>query len=61
MTQEAVAEKLGVEQTTISRYEIGQLAVPVERLIALLDLYGVPSEERAAFLVADEPASIEAA
>lgn len=40
--QEQVAEKINVEQETISRFERGATLPPLLRLIVLADLYGVP-------------------
>lgn len=39
--QEYVAEKLGVRQTTYSKYELGKINVPVDTLMKLADLYHV--------------------
>ena len=39
--QEYVAGKLGITQTTYSKYELGKINVPVEMLMKLADLYGV--------------------
>lgn len=39
--QEYVAEKIGVRQTTYSKYELGKINVPAEMLIKLADLYQV--------------------
>jgi transcriptional regulator with XRE-family HTH domain len=39
--QEFVAEKLGIKQTTYSKYELGKVNVPAEALIKLADLYQV--------------------
>ena len=42
LTQEQVAERLGVEQETISRFERGATIPPLLRLIDLAELYDVP-------------------
>jgi len=42
MTQEHVAELIGVEQETISRFERGASLPTLSRLIALADLYQIP-------------------
>ena len=39
--QEYVAEKIGVRQTTYSKYELGKINIPIDMLIRLADLYGV--------------------
>lgn len=39
--QEYVAEKLGIKQTTYSKYELGKVNIPIEALIKLADLYHV--------------------
>lgn len=44
LTQEQVAEAIGVEQETISRFERGATLPPLGRLIDLADLLGVPLE-----------------
>ena len=41
LTQEQVAEMLGVKQTTYSKYELGRIEVPAEVLIKLADYYQV--------------------
>jgi transcriptional regulator with XRE-family HTH domain len=41
-TQERVAELIGVEQETISRFERGATVPPLLRLIDLAELYHVP-------------------
>lgn len=42
LTQEQVAEHLGVEQETISRFERGATFPSIPRLLNLGQLYGVP-------------------
>ena len=39
LTQTALADYLGVRQTTYSKYELGRIEVPVEVLIKLADYY----------------------
>ena len=41
LTQTALADSLGVRQTTYSKYELGRIEVPVEVLIKLADYYQV--------------------
>ena len=41
LTQTALADYLGVRQTTYSKYELGRIEVPVEVLIKLVDYYQV--------------------
>ena len=41
LKQEYVAQKLGIRQTTYSKYELGRINVPVDMLMKLADLYGV--------------------
>ena len=40
-TQEFVAEQLGIKQTTYSKYELGKINIPAERLRKLAKLYSV--------------------
>lgn len=42
LSQEAVAEKVGVSWMTVHRWEHSQRAVPEETLLRLCDLYGKP-------------------
>ncbi|TDG05128.1 XRE family transcriptional regulator [Paraburkholderia guartelaensis] len=42
LTQERLAEMLGVEQETISRFERGLTLPPLPRLIQLADIFGLP-------------------
>lgn len=44
LTQEKLAELLGVEQETISRFERGLTLPPLQRLIQLADIFEVPLE-----------------
>lgn len=64
----SVALQLGVEPSTLSRWERSESAPPSERLRALLDLLGARPEERAALaegrrllepLAPDEPVSLD--
>ena len=41
LTQTALADYLGVRQTTYSKYELGRIEVQVEVLIKLADYYQV--------------------
>ncbi len=41
LTQAEVAKYLNVNQTTYSKYELGNLNIPVEIIIKLADYYGV--------------------
>lgn len=41
LTQKAVADYLGIQQTVDSRYERGFQTIPLELLIRLSDYYGV--------------------
>ncbi len=44
LTQEQVAEAIGVEQETISRFERGATLPPLGRLLDIAELLGVPME-----------------
>ena len=39
--QEYVAEKIGITQTTYSKYELGKVNIPLDMIIKLADLYHV--------------------
>ena len=39
--QEYVAEKIGITQTTYSKYELGKVNSPLDMMIKLADLYHV--------------------
>ncbi|MBR2718889.1 MAG: helix-turn-helix transcriptional regulator [Clostridia bacterium] len=41
LTQEDIAEYLGIQQTVYSRYERGYQTIPLEHLIRLADYYKV--------------------
>lgn len=45
LTQEALGEKLGVSNKTVSRWETGSYIPPVDMLLALSELYGVSINE----------------
>lgn len=45
MTQVQVAEALFISQAAYSRLEKGEIEVPVSKLIALSDLYGISLQE----------------
>ena len=44
LTQEQLAEQLGVEQETVSRFERGLTLPPLQRLIQLADIFDLPLE-----------------
>ena len=39
--QVQIADYLGVQQTTYSKYELGKINIPIESLIKIADFYGV--------------------
>ena len=39
--QAYVAEKIGITQTTYSKYELGKVNIPLDMIIKLADLYHV--------------------
>lgn len=45
MSQQAVADHLGVAQQTLAHYEVGRLRLPVSLLPKLGELYAVPTDE----------------
>jgi len=45
LTQEQMAERLGVEQETISRFERGATLPPLARLLEIADILGVALDE----------------
>lgn len=45
MTQEFVAESLGVSRQAVSKWESGKTDPSTANLLALADLYGIPVEE----------------
>lgn len=44
MTQEEIAQMLGIQQTVYSRYERGFQNIPLEFLIKLADFYGTTTD-----------------
>ena len=64
LTQEEVAEKLGVTQSAVSQWETGLAAPSASLLPALLDLYGTSANQWAEILrlprIPGDPASTEA-
>jgi transcriptional regulator with XRE-family HTH domain len=45
MSQQAVADQLGVAQQTLAHYEVGRLRMPVSLVPKLAELFGVPGDE----------------
>ncbi|KAF3999826.1 helix-turn-helix domain-containing protein [Glaciimonas immobilis] len=45
LTQDQVAERLGVERETISRFERGAVIPPIPRLFELAEIYGCTAGE----------------
>lgn len=45
MSQQAVADELGIAQQTLAHYEVGRLRMPVSLLPKLAELFGVPGDE----------------
>jgi len=45
LTQQAVAEELGIAQQTLAHYEVGRLRLPVSLVPKLAQLFGVPTDE----------------
>ncbi|MFD0278989.1 helix-turn-helix domain-containing protein [Kitasatospora sp. NPDC127111] len=45
-SQQAVGERIGIDQTTLSRYENGRQRVPREVVLLLADTYGRPEADR---------------
>jgi transcriptional regulator with XRE-family HTH domain len=45
MSQQTVADELGVAQQTLAHYEVGRLRMPVSRVPKLTELFGVPGDE----------------
>lgn len=48
LTQEDIEERTGIPQTSISRYESGESAIPDDRRVAMLKAIGITEEEHAA-------------
>lgn len=44
LSQQAVAEKLGMKQTQYVRYELGQREMPLHYLIDLANIYNVSTD-----------------
>ena len=45
MTQEALADQLGVTVPTVSKWELGQRTPELERVFRMTLIFGVPIEE----------------
>ena len=45
LSQQAVADQIGVAQQTLAHYEVGRLRVPVSLLPKLAQLFGVTGDE----------------
>lgn len=45
LSQQAVADQIGVAQQTLAHYEVGRLRMPVSLLPKLAQLFGVPGDE----------------
>lgn len=45
LSQQTVADRLGVAQQTLAHYEVGRLRLPVALLPKLAELYAVPTDE----------------
>lgn len=45
LSQQAVADRLGIAQQTLAHYEVGRLRLPVSLLPKLAELFGVPADE----------------
>lgn len=45
LSQDALADKVGVSRQTVSRWEVGDVTPTADNLLALSTLYGVPAEE----------------
>lgn len=41
MTQEEVAEKLGISRSVIAKYETGAISPTIDRLIEIMDAIGI--------------------
>lgn len=44
MSQQELADKLGVNVNTVSRWEVGATTIPVEKLILLADMLEVTTD-----------------
>lgn len=45
LSQQAVADEIGIAQQTLAHYEVGRLRLPVSLLPKLAQLFGVPGDE----------------
>lgn len=45
LSQQAVADELGIAQQTLAHYEVGRLRMPVSLLPKLAQLFGVPGDD----------------
>ena len=45
LSQQSVADELGIAQQTLAHYEVGRLRMPVSLLSKLAQLFGVPGDE----------------
>lgn len=45
LSQQAVADQIGVAQQTLAHYEVGRLRMPVSLLPKLAQIFGVPGDE----------------
>lgn len=45
MSQQAVADELGIAQQTLAHYEVGRLRLPVSLLTRLAELFSVPADD----------------
>jgi transcriptional regulator with XRE-family HTH domain len=45
MSQQTVADQIGIAQQTLAHYEVGRLRMPVSLLPKLAELFGVPGDE----------------
>ncbi len=45
LSQQSVADELGIAQQTLAHYEVGRLRMPVSLLPKLAQLFGVPGDE----------------
>ena len=57
MSQDELAEKLGVTRQSISLWETGQTQPTLDNIVALAELFGISTD---ALLTAQEPASAPA-
>ena len=48
-TQEKLAEKLGLDRTTVSKVELAACGVSLDVLFEMADLFGIPVEKLFAF------------